>query len=193
MRTPETTTRHAHRGEDGTSLILALVFITAIGLLFIAILNFATGALTNTVNLRTQRGLEFGADAAVNASVQWVRNTCPQPPTNTVTYPCSAMFPTTGNSSPPPTNCLPNNVASMTFNTYTVKVNCLGQAAPGQRFIDFYACTTGTCSATNSVLHANITFFDSDPSGNVNCSGTTTSTCGISMTINSWDVVTSDN
>lgn len=189
MNTLRCIAQRGNREDDGTSLILALVFITAIGLLFIAILNFATGALTNTVNLRTQRGLEFAADGAVNASAQWARSTCPDT-ANTATYPCAAMF------SSPPAKCMPNNVGSMSFNTFTLSVYCSGAAAPGKRFVDFYACTTGTCSATNSVLHANITFFDSDPSGGVECSGTgptPTSTCGISMKINSWDVVPSDN
>lgn len=179
--------RRRAAGEDGASLILALIFITVIGLLMIAILNFSAGALTNTINLRTQRGLEFSADGAVNASEQWVRSTCPNT-TNTAGYPCAAMF---GSSAP--AKCMPNNVGSMTFNSYTVMVYCTGAAPLGKRVVDLYACTTGTCSATNSLLHANITFFDSDPSGNVLCSGANTSTCGIAMKINSWDVITSDN
>lgn len=192
--------------EAGTALILALVFVFAVSLVFVAIVSLAGTSLLNTTNLRSQRSLEFAADGATSAAVQWVRNACPYDSSGGAN--CSGMY--TGSTN----QCLPNNTTSTTINGVAVSVVCeslsaappAGQPPLPSRTIQFFTCrssvalnacnSTGS-NASNLLLQAQVTFEDLDPNNNNTCVPSpppgTSSSCGIGMTISYWDVSTADN
>lgn len=61
--------RRRQRGEEGSALVLALVFITVIGLLISAVLTFVDVSFRYTRVVRTGRGELYAADGAVEAAI----------------------------------------------------------------------------------------------------------------------------
>ena len=61
------------RGEDGSALVLALLFLTVCGVTIGGLLNFATAGSTATTALRVSRGDEYDADAAMQAAIATIR------------------------------------------------------------------------------------------------------------------------
>lgn len=187
---------HARReDEEGTALVLALVFVFAIGMILVAVINLAGNSLLNTNNLHQQRAVEFAADGATNAAVQWVRNSCP--PGSGATN-CAGMY--TG-SEP---SCLPSNAPSMTLNGATVVVYCTGDVGAGSRTVQFYTCRSGVASSScnttgsnagNLLLQATVSYYDLNPDDTDTCTTTSPSpnSCGIGMSVQNWNVNTSDN
>ncbi|MGD0255653.1 MAG: hypothetical protein ABSB99_08910 [Acidimicrobiales bacterium] len=172
-------TRHQH-GEDGASLILALVFMVVMSLLLLGLLELTGTALVNTYNLKSQRSLEYAADGAADIAVQNVRYS---------DNPYSASS----------TNCLPGSVSSITLNGVSMSVDCTQQAYDPlsglTREVNFYACTSALCTSSNAVLQAEVTFEDySSDNTTYHCSPTTgLSTCGTGMLIDSWVVETANH
>src|ERR1700722_3310653 len=82
--------RPSRRNTDaGAALILALVFLLAIGVLLIALANFAVGAQSNTINLKSGRTTEANAANAATVAIEQVRthyNYQPQPPQLALDY-----------------------------------------------------------------------------------------------------------
>jgi Tfp pilus assembly protein PilX len=170
--------RDAH-DDAGAVLVLALVFVLAIGLLVVSLANMATNDTVNSTNLTHQRSVEYAADSATSIAVQNVRYS--------------------GNPySSSPANCLPNG-GSMTINGTDIWVNCTQQQfnifSGVTRVINFYACRSATCSSSKAVLQAQITFDDFSVSNSYSCTwpGGPTSTCGTAMTVNSWILETANN
>lgn len=62
------------RDERGVTLILALVFLVAVSMTLVALLDMSTNDMVNTTNLKSQNSLEYAADGATDTAVQWVRN-----------------------------------------------------------------------------------------------------------------------
>lgn len=178
MKSPATTSIPG-RDERGASLILAIVFVFAVGLALVAIGDFATGALRNTSNLEQLRSNEANAEAATTVALRYVQTS----------YTASIYAGT-------PTACLP--VASVSSDV----VWCDQTATPPtgySRIVDFYTCPSGT-SATNCVvgnaallLHAQVSYTDWNFAGANNCSATTQATCGSGVTIDKWDVLRADS
>jgi hypothetical protein len=170
--------RRDTRDEAGAVLILALVFVLAIGLTVVSLANMATNDTLNSTNLTAQRSVEYAADGAASIAVQNVRYS--------------------GNTySSAPTDCLPNG-GSMTLGGTAVWVTCTKQqfnpVSGVTRVINFYACTSATCSSTNAILQAQITFDDYSVSNAYSCTpGISLSTCGTAMTVNSWVLETANN
>jgi hypothetical protein len=174
------------RDESGVTLILALVFILAIGLILIALVS-ATGAdLLNANNLTKQRSIEYAADGAVTMAAQSVR------------YSGNQYLPYPQN---PPTDCIPGG-GSVKTNGVSIEVDCTQQIYdPGSgvtRVINFYACTSGPCTSTNAILTAQVTYDDWGLDGTTYLcqpGGPTPSraTCGTGMTVNNWILSTATN
>ena len=88
--------------------MLALLFLTVCGVTIGGLLTFSTASSDATIALRTNRGDDYDADAAMQAAIATVRNglTCPTfVPTWTLNDPgrplrvdCSLISSTTGNS-----------------------------------------------------------------------------------------------
>ncbi len=85
---PARKVRRMH-GEDGVSLILALGFLMAFGLLIPAILSLGTTNLAATSRLHEQRDTIYTADAATDGAIQFLRKfpNCGRPLQNSTTCP----------------------------------------------------------------------------------------------------------
>ncbi|HUA94959.1 MAG TPA: hypothetical protein VMB82_05475 [Acidimicrobiales bacterium] len=169
------------RGEDGATLLLALIFMVAVGLILTAILSLSGNDLANTSNLLSQQSLEFSAGGAVNAAIENVR------------YDPVAF-------ASPGQNCLPGASVQLSYKL-PISVDCVSvrnptppapQAfvPPVTREVTFYACVTASCPATSTknVVTATVDYVDQPT-----CSSTSTSTCGSQFSIKSWLVDTADN
>jgi hypothetical protein len=163
--------RRASHPDEGAALILSLLFLVAVGIALLALVNFAGGALLNTVNLNSQRGLEYAADGATTAAAQATRYSY-----NTYTS---------------PGNCLPGGQTSMTINGIAISVQCsavnFNPNSAATREVLFLACRAGSCTMANSIIQASVTYDDYSTSGSYVCGPATgTETCGSGMTVNSW-------
>ena len=65
--------RSRPRDERGAALILALVFLVVAALSLTALLTFAGTGLLDTAGFTSQRGLQYGANGAVEIAIQRVR------------------------------------------------------------------------------------------------------------------------
>jgi hypothetical protein len=170
--------RRPSRHDEGAALVLALVFLVAVGLVLLAIVTFAGGSFRNTINLNSQRGVEYAADGATTAAAQATRYTY-----NTYTT---------------PGNCLPGGQSSMTINGIAISVQCsavnFNPNSAATREVLFLACRTGgSCTTSNAIIQASVTYDDYSTSGFYVCSSATgTQTCGSGMTVNSWLVQNAD-
>jgi hypothetical protein len=61
------------RREDGSALVLALLFLTVCGLTVGGMLTFATAGSTATTALRANRADDYDADAAMQAAIATIR------------------------------------------------------------------------------------------------------------------------
>ena len=164
--------------DSGVTLILALVFLLAVGLLLVVLASTTGADLLNSTNLRGQRSIEYSADGVTTIAAQNARYS--------------------GNPySSSPTDCLPNG-GSMSINGVVLAVYCTQQLwdpiSGVTRVINLYACHSGTCSSANAVLQAQVTYDDYSVSNEYHCQyGGATSTCGTAMTIDSWILETANN
>jgi Tfp pilus assembly protein PilX len=197
MRRSNTAIREDRRTDQGAALILAIVFLLAMSILVVVLGNLATEASTTTVNVRDQTTVEADAESAGTFAIQQVRRSYSLAPYG----------------SPPgqfasPTNCLPATALSgpLTQTPYqtSLTVFCAGSQLGSTRTVNFYVCGPSSASASqctqpnskNELLYASVTYVDA-PSGDLplsaSCGSTSSATCGVTMTINEWDVRTADN
>lgn len=163
-------------GERGATLALALVIVTAVGLLVAGLARLATNSMLSTDSLRTQRALEYAAQGATDAAVQAVRYTYNA-------YTTTAL-------------CTPGGTSSVITSSVAVEVYCSGSVnvwSGSTRVVNFYACSSGTlqgpCTST-PVVRAQVTFDDYSTANAYHCGAGAANpmTCGSGMTINSWIV-----
>lgn len=158
--------------DSGAALVLAVIFLLAIGLVLLAITNLAGGAATNTFNLRSIRTSELQAENVVTEAIAESR----------------------ANS----TVCGSTGTLLLSSQVY-----CLQKTNPlalQTRVVDFYGCPNATagspCSASGPglLVHAVVAFDDIPPDNPTasQCSGAQTRTCGISVSITTWDVRSAD-
>ena len=177
------------RDDRGATLILAIVFVFAIGLLLVVIGGLAANAMLSTNNLTTLRTSEGDAEATTMVALRYVQTTY-----------SAGMF-------PGPTTCIPATFAVPSSNPSSSATNpfvvyCSGTvpaSGPYNRVVDFYACPAGTLAATCTAvgssalyLHAQVAYRDTDFGGNFSCSASSTSTCGSSTVLQNWDIIRSD-
>lgn len=74
MRTIRRHTALRMRGERGTSLVIAMSFLSIFGLISIAILGFGDVSLRATAAYRNQRAQNYATDAALQAAINRVRH-----------------------------------------------------------------------------------------------------------------------
>lgn len=163
------TTRRIVRGEEGATLILALVFMIIIALVLVAAVTFAGNGLLNTSNLLQQQSLEYRSNGAAAVAVQTVRYT-------DNTYKGGSCFasgsPTVqiglaGSQNPP------------------VYVTCSSVTPPANsgatREVNIYACGSSGCSQANYTVWATVDFQDGST-----CSAASLGACGEIESIKSW-------
>lgn len=188
------------RDDTGTILIIAMVFLLAIGPIVVGLVSLTGSNLLNTVNLQGVRGVEFAADSVVDGSVQALRHQVPAATSNG-TVPCP-NFP--GGAS---TSVTINGVSVLAECSMSIPDRCTnsdptkcGSANYFGRNIEFDACLAQTPIPTfaacqgKAIVRALVVFNDvasGCASGYAasNCYG---SSWGTGLTIVSWVVQTTN-
>jgi hypothetical protein len=163
--------------ERGASLILALGFLFAVGIVIAAVATLATNAFQTTNNLGQQRTLEANAESAATVAIENVRYNNIAPATMT--------------------NCMPGGTAYQGMTTFCAYTNPPNPFSPESRVIEFCTTSGSSCAAGNPIYVSAVVRFDDLPPNSEgtadNCGSGTPTTCGIAMTVDSWDVRTADN
>jgi hypothetical protein len=189
-------TRSESRGDSGAVLIIALIFMLAMGAMIGGVATLATGDFRSSSNLAQQNTLQVNVESAATLAVDNMR------------YNYSAgVFDATLDTSTP--DCLPG-ASPATFQGLTVY--CWGNQSPGStgsRVVNFYVCYSQSVSnwkgfvdpppeCSQVLLSAKVTFDDVPPDAppeadNCTAGAPSVNTCGIVMTIDSWDVRAADS
>lgn len=143
--------RQRCRGEDGTALELALIFLGAIALIITALLGFASTSSQATVATRTSRGNDYDADAAMQVAIATIR---------------------VGTTQGYVGNCLTGGlVPALTLNNpaQPIRVDCAAFfASAAQRHVVLSVCPTSVaapCPDAQALLRADVTFYDDQSFG----------------------------
>jgi hypothetical protein len=168
--------RHAkdeEQGERGAILILALAYITVIGVIVAALTTWASGDLNNTNNFTSARNLDYSLSSAMEVAMNNIRY-APEADSVNASTPVACWG--SGTSS---TYELPNS-------TNNIATWCSTQSDPGTsqtRTVTIYACIYTTYSASqcaaNPQLQAVIVFDDYSDTGQP--------ANGEGATLESWD------
>jgi len=163
------------RDEAGAVLILALVFLIAVGAIVGSLATWATNDLNNTAKFTSARTLQYAVSGATEVAVQSIRYT--------------PLLATTGQGTPG--SCWAGG-PSLQIDSQNVDVWCSTVWTPtssSTRVVTFDACFHGgTASAcvTSPLLKAVVTYDDYPTGYNTPNSAACVVYCGTSMTVNSW-------
>ena len=181
------------RSEAGAVIILALVYLVAIGLTVAALASWSTNDLRNTGNFNATSELHYAVSSATNTAIQSIRYS----PLPSSTPPQKLATPT------PPGNCwTPTGGATRSqviINGYTVDVWCStyedltnSSTLTLTRTVTFYAClntfTAAQCQSTPK-LKAVVAFDDYPTSGGVQLTvqcNLGVGQCGYDQTLITW-------
>lgn len=147
------------RNEDGVALELALIFLTAISVIVASLLGFASTSSQATVVLRGTRGIDYDADAAMQADIATIRVTAGQGVVGT----CAAFTPafTLNNpATPVRVDCTPFATSTPTPERHVVLSVCPSSVA-------------APCPDASALLRADVIYYDD-------------STFGRALSIQSW-------
>jgi hypothetical protein len=169
------------RGDEGAVLILALVFIIAVGLIVGALANLTMNDLNNTTVFNSVRAEQYAANSAVQVAVQSMRYTPLVGANQTLNaYPPSYCW---GSSSPSTVT----NVNGVSFTVWCSTVQDLASAST--RTVTFYACdpslSASQCAASPK-LQAVVVYDDYPPGNNAPMTQSCSWSCGEGMTIQQW-------
>ena len=196
MKRPRMMVRTQRRdGESGSVLILALVFILVVGLLIVATANFAVDASVNTVNSRTSQVTTATVESEASSAIQAIRGAYFYPGCSSSACTTYAALGSAGTAY----TCTPQPNTISSLGVYCIG---FGGSANGTalRTVDFYVCAAGiNCAASaNSskvLLFAEVAYrdlpYEEDNTDN-QCTQTTTKTCGITLSITTWDIRLAD-
>jgi hypothetical protein len=169
------------RGEGGSVLILALVFLLAVSLVVGGLADLATNDLNNTAAFTTSRSMQASASSVTDLAIEGIRY-APLLSTNQ-TLNASPPVPCWSSGSEPQ---LPTSVGP------SVSVWCSTAWNPTSaltRVVTFSTCASSLsasqCAAT-PLLQAVVTFDDYPPGISVPTLALCVVYCGSSMTLNSW-------
>lgn len=182
--------------ETGSTLIIALVLLLAVGPILAALTSLTGSNVISTSNLQTQRGLEFGAASAVEGAIAATRHQAPVSLGSETlgSFPSGASYVSVDGF---------NLVVEYTIGTPNPCINVdPTQCGPQNFFVrnaEFDACVwqsgvTWTSCHAKPVVVANVVFNDVAPGCS---SGYSSSNCygnswGTGMTIASWVVQTAN-
>jgi hypothetical protein len=184
LRSGRRTTRS--RDEAGAILILALVFLVAVGGVVGSLASWATNDLHSTTAFTTARTLQYAESGAVDTAMQNIRYT----PQLSSTWNQQA-----DEGANPPVPCWGTASSSgVSINGYNVDVWCSTTWNPGSastRVVTFSACRvvgpqSGQSCATNPDLEAVVTYGDYPAGTSAPNTAECIVYCGTSMTVNSW-------
>jgi hypothetical protein len=155
------------KGESGTTLVLALIFLSVVSLILFGFLSWSGNNIKSVAAFQHGRTINYAVNSAMETAVQDVRYS--------------------------PTAC-PSTGLVVPSNNLTVTVYCSpnpetegGTAA--SRVVTFKACTSdvsASACASNPYLQAVATFDDYSSSSVIGSSIMCSATCGTTMRINSW-------
>ena len=188
------------RGERGSSLILAMIFLTVVSLIAISLTTWVGTDLINTVNFQVARSTQNAADAVAEMAIQY----------NRYNFLGDTVVP--GNESVSSFTfapCLTSTTAAMTIDGQNVSVWCATSWAPlstKTRTLTLVACSSASAPSATACQAAPLltvtVIFDDYPNTSTtvmatNCTlpasagnpssvvGTGTD-CGLGMAITSW-------
>jgi hypothetical protein len=179
--------RHAAPGdnESGAVIILALVFLIAVGGVIAALTGLVGSDLVNTTHFATDRSVTYAADSATEIAMWSTRNSYTTP----TSTPSFGLCPGTASPLQPLDGIYIQEWCS----------TASGTSLDATRVVTLEACEVASPSGIASVcgapmLTAVVTFNDfsiatapTPPGPNVDdCTAKTVVTCGTTMTINSW-------
>ena len=131
-------TRFRHRAgdEQGAVLLLAIGFITFIGVIAVVLLNYATTNILATDQLRVLRARQFSGDGAVDLAINSIRSG--------------------GSAGYSSNTCVTSAYGPITLNGAQYRVSCTGTSNASTADVTFSACqsTSGTCSPSAASLVA---------------------------------------
>jgi hypothetical protein len=145
--------RYARReaGEDGSALVLALLFLTVSAVAVSALLGFATTSSSATIALRSARGTDYDADSAMQAAIATIR---------------------VGATEGVAGHCLNGGYTpAWTLNNTSVpvRVDCFPQTSVAlQRHVVLSVCpasVSAPCPDNKSLLRADVIFYDDQSFG----------------------------
>ena len=154
--------RQRLRREDGQALLIALLLLTFVAVGITALLGLAGASLRTTPVVRQQRGTDYDADGALTEAIQQMRI-----PANIQYYNmagCNSVTPGKAGTTPASPAISWNNPNN------PLRVDCVTQtvttipAPEFQRHFVLTVCPTSVatvpCPDANSLLRADVTFFD---------------------------------
>lgn len=121
-------------------LILALVYIIAIGLIVGALSDWAMNDLNNTTHFRSASSLDYAASSAAQVAIQSIRY-APEMPATQAPNLSYCWTPTSG------------YISELTENSYTIGVWCStvqNLASARTRVVTMYVCPTSLSSSSSS-------------------------------------------
>ena len=137
------------RDEDGSALVLALLFLTVCAVTIGGLLTFANSSSSATTSLRTARGNDYDAQAAMDGAIATVRTgtSCASGGTTVFT---------------PPTATLNNPGRPL-------RVDCYGlSSSSSQRNDVLSVCPSSVaapCPDNQALLASNVIFYDTPSTG----------------------------
>lgn len=170
--------RSVKSNETGSSLILALVFLVVSSLIVLSLANLATNDLNNASNFKLAQSRQSTANSAVELALEKIRYN---------------FMSQTLNASPPASCWNSDSTPSqVTLNGQSIDVWCSTKWNPlssQTREVTFDACDSSvsalTC-ASHPLLYAVVTFDDYPAPTSAISTAQCSSTCGVSMDVNSW-------
>jgi hypothetical protein len=165
----------AARDEAGAVMILALVFLVAVGGVVGSLATWATNDLNSTTKFTTARTLQYAVSGATEVAIQNIRYT--------------PLLATTAQGTPG--SCWGSS-SSLQIDNQNIDVWCSTAfiaASPNTRTVTFDACLHGaTASAciANPLLEAVVVFDDYPTGHSTPNSAACLAYCGTSMTVSSW-------
>jgi hypothetical protein len=173
----------AARRDEGSVLVLALIYLTAVSLTVLALAGWSTSNLRTTTRFASARNLQEAMRSTTEFAMQQIRYT-----------PLLSSSQTLNAS--PPRACWGNSSVSGlgSIDGYSINVWCSTVWNPTSgdtRVVTFFAClstVTATQCAASPYLKAVVTYDDYPPGGASAVSGPCTdwNWCGQGMTVDSW-------
>lgn len=165
--------------EEGSVLILALVYLIAVSVTVAALAGWATNDLDNSNNFASARTLQTAAGSAAQLAIQSIRYA----PELSTTYDTSVPGACWGT-----TTAVALDGVSMLSWCSTTQYD---PESAETRVVSIYTCLSTVSAASCALqpyLDVTVTFDDYPPAGSAPFSGSCTiyRTCGQGMTVNSW-------
>ena len=168
-----------NRGEEGSSLVLAIVFLTVVSIVMLALVQWVGNDLTNTAKFTSAQSFQSTANSAAELALQNVRYN---------------FVGATLNASPPvPCWTTAPSPSLLSLNGQSVDAWCSTSWTIGiseSRVVTISIClssVSATSCASTPLLGVIATFHDFEKSTGIStCSPKSTTNCGTTMTIDSW-------